>query len=253
MTAMVSAGSCQRDDLREEAARGDVPGEHVQPNALAGMRAAYRAAGWCAAEGAIPESLAGPARVLADDLARRHLRQDRLSGVHNPFGHHACPNEAWRFLDLAESTPLLDLVENVLGPDIVLWDSELLVDPQAWPRDEARCWPADPLAGTVAAIDLASRRVVLIDITLLAGVLDGIVLPPGPCYVLRYMPATSHYNRDPRFEPNRLATELRPLVNHCIRPIWLVRGEDRANSDFASGFAPPAARWADALRLPPAP
>ena len=189
--------------------------------------------------------------MLARDLVQRHLRQDRLSGVHNPFGHHACPNDAWRFLDLAENAGLLDLVENVLGADIVLWDSELYADPAAWPRDEARCWPAEPLAGTVAAIDLESGRTVLIDITRLGDVFDDTGLRPGPCYAVRYMPATSHYNRDPQFGANRLATELRPLVNHCIRPIWLLRGKDRAGSDFASGFAPPAARWADAVRIPP--
>lgn len=233
-------------------ARSAVPGEQASLRSLAELRASYRLAGWCAAGRVIPESVAEPARTLAQDLVQRHLRQDRLSGVHNPFGHHACPNDAWRFLDLAESAGLLDLVENVLGADIVLWDSELYADPAAWPRDEARCWPTDPLAGTVVAIDVESGHTVLIDITRLGDVFDDVALPPGPCYTVRYMPATSHYNRDPQFGPNRLATELRPLVNHCIRPIWLLRGEDRAGSDFASGFAPPAARWADAVRLPPA-
>lgn len=221
-------------------------------DSLREQRASYRSAGWCTAAGALPESVVGPVRRLARDLFGRGLRQDRLSGVHNPFGHHACPKEAWRFLDLAESVPLLDLVENVLGSDLVLWDSELYADPSAWSRDEARCWPANPLAGTVVAIDLESQRSVLIDIAHLAGAFDDIDLPSGACYTLRYMPATSHYDRDPRSAANRLGTELRPLVNHCIRPIWLVRGQDRAGSDFATGFAPPAARWADALRLPAA-
>jgi hypothetical protein len=38
--------------------------------------------------------------------------------------------------------------------------------------------------------------------------------------------------------------EERPLVNYTHRPIWLVRGEDRAGSDFATGFAPLAPAWA---------
>ena len=59
------------------------------------------------------------------------------------------------------------------------------------------------------------------------------------------MPATSHYNRDPSFPPNRRAAEMRPLVNYTTRPIWLVRGEDRGDNDFATGFSPPAARWAE--------
>jgi hypothetical protein len=218
---------------------------------LAEQRALYRSAGWISSQAELAERVAAPARMLARELVQRRPRQDLLSGVHNPFGHHACPSEAWRFLDLAESVALLDQVESVLGPDIVLWDSELYLDPAAWPRDEAQYWPVDPLAGTVVMLDLERQHTVLIDITRLADVFDDIALPPGPCYALRYMPATSRYNRDPRFAPNRLATLVRPLVNHCIRPIWLVRGEDRAGSDFVTGFAPPAARWADAVRLSP--
>ena len=212
-------------------------------------RTLYRSAGWISSATEFAESLAGPARLLARRLAQTKPRQDLLSGVHNPFGRHACSAEAWRFLDLAESAALLDQVESVLGPDIVLWDSELYLDSAVWPRDEALFWPVDPLAGTVVAVDLERQRTILVDITRLADVFDAIALQPGPCYTLRYMPATSRYNRDPRFGPNRLATEFRPLVNYGIRPIWLVRGRDRAGSDFATGFAPPAARWADAVRL----
>jgi hypothetical protein len=220
---------------------------------LAEQRALYRAAGWISSQVEFTEAVAAPARMLARQLVQRRPRQDLLSGVHNPFGHHACPGEAWRFLDLAESAELLDQVVRVLGPDIVLWDSELYPDPAAWPRDEAQYWPVDPLAGTVVALDLERRRTALIDITRLASVFDDIAPRAGPCYTLRYMPASSLYNRDPRFAPNRRATQVRPLVNHCNRPIWLVRGKDRAGSDFVTGFAPPAARWAEAVRLRPEP
>jgi hypothetical protein len=36
------------------------------------------------------------------------------------------------------------------------------------------------------------------------------------------------------------------LINFCTRPLWLVRGEDRAGNDFVTGFAPAAPRWAGA-------
>lgn len=223
----------------------------MSPLERAAQRTLYGTAGWTPAPAALAEAVMLPARMLARKLLQQRPRQDLLSGVHNPFGRHACPHEAWRFLDVAESPALLDHVENVLGPDLVLWDSELYPGPTAWPREEARCWPVDPLAGTVVAIDLERASTVLVDISRLAEVLDAIPFEPGPWYTLRYMPATSLYNRDPCFGPNRLATRLRPLVNHCIRPLWLVRGQDRAGSDFATGFAPPAARWTDAVRLPP--
>ena len=71
---------------------------------------------------------------------------------------------------------------------------------------------------------------------------------PGLHYVIRYMPATSRYNRDPRYTPNRIAMEERPLVNYLNRPLWLVRGEDRAGSDFSAGFAQVAPGWVGSAR-----
>ena len=38
--------------------------------------------------------------------------------------------------------------------------------------------------------------------------------------------------------------EEQPLINYATRPLWLVRGEDRAGNDFVTGFAPPVPRWA---------
>ena len=42
----------------------------------------------------------------------------------------------------------------------------------------------------------------------------------------------------------RAAMEARPLVNYTTRPLWLVAGQDRAGSDFVTGFSPAVPRWA---------
>src|SRR5262245_39076901 len=203
----------------------------------------HRQHGWVMPATALPEELLAPARAIIATLAREQPWPELLSGIHNPFGHHACTKDAWSFLDIAENAALLDLIEDVCGSDLILWDSELVFDLASLARDEAACWPVAPLAGTIAAVSPADGRVLLIDITRCATAT--LPWPAGTHYILRYMPATSHYNRDPRFPPNRRAAEVRPLVNYTTRPIWLVRGEDRGDNDFATGFSPPAARWAE--------
>lgn len=206
-------------------------------------------AGRPTAAAGLPEALLAPLRAVAAGLAPRPPRQDLLSGVHNPFGQHALVSHAWKFLDLAESAALLDRIEAAIGPDIVLWDSELHLS--AWTPDpgEGRWWPVDPPAGAIAGVSLETGAVVIADIRRAGGA--AAAGRGGAALVLRYMPSSSRFNRDPRFPPNRLAAEARPLVNYARRPLWLVRGEDRAGNDFVTGFMTPAARWTDAVWLLP--
>jgi len=194
--------------------------------------------------GRLPPPLLDPVAQAAGTLASKRPRQALLSGAHNPFGRASRLLDAWRFLALCESAALLDAVAALAGPDLVLWDSELYLDAAGWRearRIEGRYWPADPLAGVVVDVALG-------DATVLLSVVDRAQAAPEPApgahYVIRYMPATSRFNRDLRFGPNRLLMEEQPLVNYANRPIWLVRGEDRAGSDFATGFASMAPGWA---------
>jgi len=212
-------------------------------------QARYREQGWVMAPAGLTDALLEPVAAVARDLAVQRPWQERLSGIHNPFGGHAAAADAWKFLDIAESAVLLDPLEDVLGPDIVLWDSELYLDIAAFTIAEAQYWPVDPLAGALALISLQRGALVLVDVTRLADSGAPLPLDEGPHYVLRYMPATSRFNRDPRFPPTRLASEARPLVNYANRPIWLVRGADRAGNDFTTGLAAPAPRWAAARNL----
>ena len=207
-------------------------------------RSGFRSRGWSAPSGPLRAALVEPLAQTAHALASRRPRQELLSGIHNPFGRAAALCDPWKFLDVCESPEMLDPVAALIGADLVLWDSELYIDAGTWDdarRYEGRYWPADPLAGLIADVSLATAQVVLADVHCASRMPAA---APGAHYVVRYMPATSLYNRDPRFPANRIAMEERPLVNYLNRPLWLVRGEDRAGSDFATGFAAVAPGWA---------
>lgn len=212
-------------------------------------KARFDGAGWVALAGVVPEQALQPVREFAKALRDATPHQDMLSGVHNPFGYHACVERAWSFLDIAECGELLNYVEDALGPDIILWDSELYFHLSALWLGEAAIWPVHPLAGVIAAVAIGSGDVLLLDVVRLEDRHEVLRRCDGMYYGIRYMPATSRFDRDPCAQANRRAAEVRPLVNYAKRPLWLVRGEDRRGNDFASGFSLPAARWVDAGAL----
>jgi hypothetical protein len=178
-------------------------------------------------------------------------RSERLFGIHNPWGHASVLADAWRFLDLCEDPAILDRVEQVIGPDIVLWDSELHLEAASYLRfvqekREGRYWPATPLAGAVVLIAPGhdAEPITCLDLAAIADAPLPALDPRAPLYVIRYMPATSHFARDPRSPANWIAMEEQPLINYATRPLWLARGEDRAGNDFVTGFSPTVPRWA---------
>jgi hypothetical protein len=208
-------------------------------------KACFNSAGGVGLTALLPERVLQPVRGFAKRLRELAPHQDLLSGIHNPFGYHACVEQAWSFLDIAEADELLNCIEDILGPDIILWDSELYFSLLTLSTDEASIWPIDPLAGAIVAVGLDSDGVHVFDITRLTHQDEVVRRCGGMHYVIRYMPATSLFDRNPRSRANRRATEVRPLINYAKRPLWLVRGEDRRGNDFATGFSLPAARWID--------
>jgi hypothetical protein len=72
----------------------------------------------------------------------------------------------------------------------------------------------------------------------------GVTPQDGPFeYVIRYFPATSKYLRDQCSNFYRKLNVLVPLQNYADRPLWLVRGADRADNDFVTGFRQKAGHW----------
>lgn len=198
-----------------------------------------------------------PGRLPLDEAVARivarkgAIRQERLSGLHNPWGHGIDLTDPWTFLDICESKAVVDAASPLIGSDIILWDSELFPDAALYldfvdAGREGRYWPVEPLAGAVVLLPVgradpkpSATQLTEIGAEKLAG-LD----PLEPLYVIRLMPATSRFVRDPLHPAHRACMEEQVLINYAHRPLWLLSGIDRANNDLVTGFAPAVPVWA---------
>lgn len=210
----------------------------------------------------LPEPLLAPLRHEAQALRGREamalrerernprrLRQEELSGIHNPFGRAGGLVDAWAFLDLAESAVLCDALEPVLGPDILLWDSELFLSRGAWLAErarEGRYWPfGTPVTGALVEVVLDSGECQVTPLELVPQVAP----PTGETtYVLRYASAAARFLREGSAAPNRACALERPLVNYANRPLWLVRGENVAGNSLAKGYTSLSPHWAAVIQ-----
>ena len=238
-----------------------------------------------------PERLA-EMREAADRLvaARTDIRPEFIPLPHVPWDDSPEANAlAARFLGFAQDPALLDLVESLVGPDIVFWTAALFCKPGGdgreipWHQDGVY-WPlrppetvtlwialddslvengclrivpgsqelgllkheASPKDGLVlnstivdAKVDTGDARCVELragqlsmhDIYLVHGSSPN-TSPRRRCgLTLRYMPATTLYDRT--YNPG--AGSNTAPVEFANRPIWLVRGQDRAGNDFSIG------------------
>jgi hypothetical protein len=248
----------------------------------------------------IPGEMLGRMRAEVDDLIARHpdVRPELLSGAHNPWGQSAKIVGSWGWLEFCRFAEIVDMVEQLIGPDIILWGSQLFCKPAGhgmavpWHQD-GQYWPIDPLATVTVRIAVedslpengcmryipgshTSRDVVAHEIVEASNVaikqqvadldeslarddvlhagqisIHDVYLIHGSSgnrsdkrrsdYAIRYMPATSRYVRDPSFPANAYAAEKSQLMNYTERPLWLLRGVDRAANDFDIGHGKPAA------------
>jgi hypothetical protein len=193
------------------------------------------------------------ARATAVTLLGRtpRLRQEWLSGIHNPWGLAAGIVDPWLFLEICQAREILDRAADAAGPDLVLWDSELYLQGSDYLQfladgREGRYWPADPLAGAVVSIMLPAAQPQLAAAFVRAArdELFSVLQSGEPLYVIRYMAGSSRYRRDAAFAANWTAMEEQVLVNHATRPVWLVRGSSHPDTDLVTGFAPSVPRWA---------
>jgi hypothetical protein len=198
---------------------------------------------------------------------------------------------------IAVDPEILDLVEQVLGPDIILWGSSLFAKPAGvgkrvqWHQD-SNWWPMKPMETCTVwiAIDAASpnngclryipgshrwsimphldrKEAGLLGDCIDRSMLEGasprdIVLSPGQfsmhqanlvhgsepnCsaarragLVIRYMPATAHFDRSDAAELEQASLmKTGDTAKYGLRPIWLVRGDNRhPGNDFRVGHEP---------------
>jgi hypothetical protein len=185
------------------------------------------------------------------------IRQERLSGIHNPWGHCIGLTDPWVFLELCESDLVVEAGRAILGEDIILWDSELFCRAAGYAAfleqgREGRYWPVEPLAGALVLLPV-SREPMEATAVRLAEIGPSSLDPfdaDEPLHVIRLMPATSHFVRDPAYPPNRRCMEEQVLINYSNRPLWLISGSDRAGNDLVTGFAPTVPLWASGAPLP---
>jgi len=209
------------------------------------------------------------------------VRPWHLWELHNPWSRAATRVDSWRFLDLCQSAELLALVRALLGPDLILFDSQLLPagtgtgKPGTGLCDESIHYPVRPLAGLSVRIafreppgearrfmleagndgdrgeadgerpaTLPVRRGSIICHRADVRYMHGSAAQPFE-YVIRYFPATSAYVRDAGDPVQQVLMEHYPLVNYARMPLWLVSGKDHASNDFATGFNVKTGRWTD--------
>ena len=227
-------------------------------------------------------------RLLRDNA---HLAPETLVCPHIPYGRTHDEAAAALWLNYARHPGILDLVAQLIGPDIILWGSQVFCKPALtgkaipWHQD-GQYWPIRPIAtcsvwialddalpengcmryipgshagGSIYRHRVSARRDVVLnqevdpaqfdasrgrDDALEAGEfsLHDVYLIHGSNanrsarrragFVIRYMPATSVFERIAGDEHVQSGT----TFSMSQRPIWLLRGQDRSGrNDFRIG------------------
>lgn len=185
----------------------------------------------------------------------REFARAELSGIHNPWGIASGFTDPWRFLEACEDGSVVGAVSELLGPDLILWDSELfghIADYSALAQYdvEGRYWPVEPLDGAVAFVspDDPVRLLACARHDRVASAVADSDIHDGPALIVRYMAATSHFVRDAGHPAHRRCMEEQVLINYANRPLWLVSGDNTGNSDLVTGFTPAVPTWAEAIK-----
>jgi len=254
-----------------------------------------------------------PKYRLPDELLKR-LRQslDRLLATYTDVAQedianpHMLPPTEGRdvnpFMAAAREPDVLDMLEQLIGPDIVLWITRVLCKPAAKGREvpwhqDGEYWPMRPLAtcslwialdavstvngcmrfipgshkqqemyrhhvtdrdnlvlnleldqdqfdqAKAVNVELEPGQMSLHDVRLIHGSAANTSGRRRAALIMRYMPATSHYDRS-------LVTRRRDNspFNIFHQPLWLMRGADRSGkNDFVHGHAQWQERYAKGL------
>jgi hypothetical protein len=228
--------------------------------------------------------------VAPEDLANPHMLPPTEGPDMNPF------------MRAARHAPVLDMLEQLIGPDIVLWITRVLCKPPAKGREvpwhqDGEYWPMRPLAtcsvwialdpvssengcmrfipgshsqqelyrhhvsnrdnlvlnleldqdqfdeAQAVNVELEPGQMSLHDVRLIHGSLANTSGRRRAALIMRYMPATSHYDRS-------LVNQRRDNspFNIFHQPLWLMRGVDRSGkNDFVHGHAQWHERYAKGL------
>jgi ectoine hydroxylase-related dioxygenase (phytanoyl-CoA dioxygenase family) len=117
----------------------------------------YREQGWLVPGFALPAPLVNGLREALDRLLRDNpgVRPEKLVSAHLARSDGAANDEGVRgqaaFLELAKNEQILDAVQQLIGPDIILWGCHVFCKPAGdghatpWHQD-GHYWPIRPLA-----------------------------------------------------------------------------------------------------------
>ena len=241
-------------------------------------RIAFRHLGLVRSRRSCPQSMIDFLHAQSKRVPGSTRRPWHYHELHNPWSPAATVFDSWGFLELCQASTLIDDVAELLGSDLILYDTQWLPDP--WDAvteleaDAHRC-PVEPLDGLKVIIEFAADTDATTRIQYLKGshkandVVEAHEEPLGQGNVLfidtrlrhrlhhsslhsplslaiRYFPATSRYVRAADAAVQRALTQRYPLLNYARLPLWLVHGEDRANNDFVTGFGTHAGFWTQA-------
>ena len=222
--------------------------------------------------------------------ARAEIPPESLICPHLPYGEAHDEVAAQEWLSCCMHPEILDKVEQLIGPHIVLWGSQVFCKPARVGREvpwhqDGQYWPIRPLAtcsawialddvdaengcmrfipgshrsGSIHAHRISDRKDVVLNQEIEPTLLDemqarddclragqfslhDVFLVHGSGanrsarrragFVIRYMPATSLFDRS----TVRAQSQAGVAFDLSRRPIWLVRGQNRAGNDFQVG------------------
>ncbi len=233
-------------------------------------------------------------REALDQLIAQNpgVRPEKLVSAHIEHGNEGIQGHP-HFLKIAQDSAVLDLVEQLIGPDIILWGCQVFCKPGGdgmavpWHQD-GQYWPIRPLATCTVWIAIdpskiengclrvipashqgqrlyqhiqSDREGIVLDQEVDPQQFDArqardVELDDGQMSLhhvhlihgsnanrsnkrraglaLRYMPATSHFDRE-IYKPGKSSTRTYQ-VDFSTRPLWLMRGVDRSGkNDFSMG------------------
>jgi ectoine hydroxylase-related dioxygenase (phytanoyl-CoA dioxygenase family) len=127
----------------------------------------YRRDGWVVPSFRLPEARVAQLRGTLERLIRENpgIRPERLVSAHIEGRNAEGVRGSADFLDLARDPDLVDLVETLIGEDIVLWGCQIFCKPGGdgletpWHQD-GHYWPIRPLATCTiwVALDASTRE-----------------------------------------------------------------------------------------------
>lgn len=189
--------------------------------------------------------------------------------LHNPFSRAAAVVDGWQILDICQSPQLVAVLAELIGEDIVLFDSQFLPNPAlrefdvpCW-RNDAGFFPLEPDLGIVVRLPFGNDDTRVFELRrnqtleyrsgqVLVHAADieyrsSAVNKSGDTeLVVRYFPSSVRFQRDPRHPKHQRLTERYPWINYARMPLWLVSGEDTAGNDFVTGFHTRVGRFTSA-------